>query len=658
MLKRLFTALFLFFYFFTFSQQEETHSFGKILDTEKKLISYEKDTTANAVVLYEKGDCYFKVINNYIKFIKEYHVKIKILDKKGFKHGTISIPFYHNDNSSESITDIQAMTHNNGVNKYLKKELIYTKDLSERWKEITFTFPDIREGSILEYKYKHISPFFYNLTGWEFQSDIPKIYSEFNAEIPANYIYNRSLLGSLKLNTNESKIKKKCFYIDGYPKPADCEVLKYAMKNIPAFNEEEEYMLAASNYKSKIEFEISQHFGFNGEKTNYTRSWEDVDKEFKTDKDIGRQLNKKNFFEKNIPLDLIGPVTDTLERAKKLYEFVQNHYSWNEKNSTYGKARVKKAFNDKKGNAWEINMSLINLLNASGIKSNMMLTSTRKNGLPKRSHPVMSDFNYILSKTVIGGKTYLLDATDKFIPFGYLPLRTLNHYGRVMDFKKESYWEVITPNTKNKINVRGTARINLEENLIEGKYRLINTGYYGIETQEEIDDLSDEDYLTQLEDNSSENFEIIDYSFDTKLSKKDVTIETISYQIATSTVGDKIYLNPFYVHFAKTNPFLSEERNFPIDFGYSRAFNYTMTIEIPEGYSISELPENKAIRIGENLATLRFGIQDSEKNITLSFDLSINEPYILSENYEIIKEFFSTAVDIQNNTLIILEKTK
>jgi len=199
------------------------------------------------------------------------------------------------------------------------------------------------------------------------------------------------------------------------------------MKDIPAFKTDDDYMLAASNYISRIEFELSVYHRLDGTKDTYTKSWKDVDMEFKTDKDIGKQLSKKGFFEKNVPENLLSS-GDQLTKAKNIYKFVQNHFTWNGQYSTYGKARVKDAFNSKKGNAWEINMSLINLLNAADIKTNLMLSSTRQNGLPKKMHPVISDFNYVIAKTEIDGKDYLLDATDKFTPFGTLPFNALNHY--------------------------------------------------------------------------------------------------------------------------------------------------------------------------------------------------------------------------------------
>ena len=292
--KSILLLLFLFLNSFIHSQQPD--NFGKISKFEKELLTYEKDTAAHAVVLYERGDNYFKIVDRYIRLIKEYHVKIKILDEKGFDEGTVSIRLIKGESSSEKLSKIKAVTHNGEEHTNVLPSEMYDKDINEYRTEKSFTFPKLQKGSIIEYTYTIQSPFIYNFRGWNFQSNLPKIYSEFNAMIPGNYEYNRALIGNLQLTTNDATIKKECFQIDGYAKSADCEVIKYAMKDIPAFEIDEDFMLAPSNYISRLDFELATYHRLDGGTDRYTETWEAVDREFRSDKDIGRQLKKNDFF--------------------------------------------------------------------------------------------------------------------------------------------------------------------------------------------------------------------------------------------------------------------------------------------------------------------------------------------------------------------------
>lgn len=647
-----------FIFFSALLQGQIADNYGILTNDEISFSEYDKDSTANAVVLYEKGNYYFEVRDNNIWLVKNFHRKTKILKDEGFDYANISIPYYKNDKSREKVTKIKAVTHNGRKKTFLEESQIYNTDKTERWSNKVFTFPNIKKGSIVEYQYQLISPFFFNLDGWNFQSSIPKIYSEFNAEIPGNYTYNRTLVGELKLSVNDASIKSQCFSIPGYSQVADCEVLKYVMKDIPAFKEEEDYMLAASNYISRLDFELSEYRGFDGTTDKFTKSWKNVDREFKTDKDIGGQLTKKSFFEKNVPDDLFTG-TDQLSIAKNIYKYIQKHYTWNEKNSTYGKARVRDAFKNKIGNAWEINMSLINLLNAADIKANLVLTSTRKNGLPGKRHPVISDFNYVLAKISIDDKEYLLDATDKSIPFGMLPFRALNYYGRVMDFKNESYWQDITPENNNKVMVFGQLEFDQENNTRKGLLNVTSFGYNAVYKGQKMNSMSNETYIESLKNSLNGDAEIDNYQrIDDGLNEKKV-IERFEYEQENEQTSI-IYLNPFILKFFEKNPFLLEERNYPIDFGYPRNYRYQVNIKVPEGYVVEESPKKQHIQLPKNQASLKFAINENKNMRTLNmiFDLKISHAHIQAAYYQGLKELFEYVTTIQNNSLIVLKKVE
>lgn len=630
-------------------------TFGELSDSHKNFTKYEKDTTASAVYLYEKGKNFFEVRRGYVRLITQYHGIIKILKKEGFDHATIQIPYYHTDKSTDKVEKIRALTYNNGVRVGLDKENVFDVDLSDRWSAKRFTFPNIKVGSVLEYTYEIESLFYDYHMGWEFQSEIPKVYSEYNAEIPGNYVYNRSLNGEFELDVNEADIKGNCFSIPSSNNNADCEVLKYAMNDIPAFPEDEQFMLAKDNYISKLEFELSEHKRFDGRIDKYTKSWKDVDKEFRTDKDIGTQLRKKNFFESHVPENLLTE-GDEITKAKNIFAFVQKHYAWNEEYGLWRNNRVKQAFSEKIGNAAEINITLINLLNAADIKVDMMLLATRGLGLPKQQHPVMNDFNYLIAKAEIGGETYLLDAVDDEIPFGIISYRCLNYIGRVMDFKNESYWYEIKPSHQSKRIVRAQITLDFEDQKAVGIFDDISRGYESVFQKRKINSMSDEDFLDEIENDNEENIRIISHEIKADNPEKSLLSQRFQFEIEDLEQSKTIYFNPFLIHFFKTNPFVSEERHFPIDFGYQRNYGYAASIKIPENYKVKDLPEALNLGLPQDSGLLRFKCSESNGVVSVFFDLKLNAPQYTSEAYTLVKTFFAKAVDIQKQSLIVLEK--
>ena len=628
-------------------------NFGTLSQAEKDFKEYTPDTTATAVYLFEKGDNYFEVRHDYVWLITEYHAKIKVLKKEGQSQSEVRIPYYHNTSRTEKVQKIKAFSHNGIVKTSVKSSDIYEVDTNENWSEKRFAIPNAKVGCILEYTYEIQSPFFFNLNGWDFQSDIPKVYTEYSAKIPGNWRYNRTLSGTLKLDTNEAYIKSACFSIPAATKDADCEVVKYTMTNVPAFAEDEEFMLSGSNYRSKLEFELKEYLNFKGEKHQYTKTWKDVDKEFKLDKNIGRQLRKKNFFEKNVPTDLFAGANE-LDKAKNIYAFVQKHYNWNGKYGLWKDNRVKNAFDEGKGNVAEINISLINLLNAAGIKADLMLTATRNRGLPKMEYPVMSDFNYILAKITIDRKDYLLDATEKYMPFGMLPYRCLNYYGRVMDFAEESYWFDIVPEKKNKKIIRALMVIDSENGIAKGKFSLLSSGYYAIQEWQKVKSQTKEAYLNEMQEDFEDD--IINYKIKEENSNEKFLAQ--EFEFKTDLDDNTLYLDPFMIKFFEENPFKAAERNYPIDFGYLRGNGYVMSIQLPENYKVKSLPEEKLVQLPGNAGMLKFNCEETLNNsLNVYFDFKLNATQYKSEYYKIIKEFFQEAVEVQTKSIIVLEKT-
>jgi len=286
-----------------------------------------------------------------------------------------------------------------------------------------------------------------------------------------------------------------------------------------------------------------------------------------------------------------------------------------------------------------------------------MLLSTRQNGLPKKTHPVMSDFNYIVAKTQINGKDYLLDASEKLNPFGMLPFRCLNYHGRVMDFKKESYWHNIEAEEKNSQIIRTQITFNTEENKIEGIMRSKDMGYNAVSKRNLINNKNTEDdYVDYIEDNTNGSIDITSYTLNKDKSDDKNISESFEFEINDTPINEQIYLNPFIFKFFSKNPFTLEERNYPIDFGFKKNYKYTTLIIIPSGYNVKELPKKKNVVIAEKKGRLTFNCSQVKNNISVNFSLSLNQTFFPAEDYIAIKELFKHVTDIQNNSLIVLEK--
>ncbi|WP_082113263.1 DUF3857 domain-containing protein [Kordia jejudonensis] len=633
-------------------QNPLSEKFGAVSKEEINMRVYEKDTTAHAVVLEEYGDVSFQLIKDRILLVKHYYTKIKVLDKDGVQHADIEIPYYHTKKSKEKIKDIKAITHNADGKVRLTDNQVFTIDHTENWSAKRFTFPSVKPGSVLEYQYTLETPFVYNFEGWDFQSDIPKEYSEFSAKIPGNYRYNRSLKGFLKLAINKSNVKKRCFYVPGLADKADCEVFKYAMRDIPAFKEEA-YMLSKNNYMSKIAFEMSEYYHFDGGKDVYTKTWKAVDKEMRTDRDIGAQVKRKKFFKNQLPESILNEGSE-YDRARKVYDFIKEHYTWNGEYGLFKDSNVRQAFQNKIGNVAEINLSLVNSLLGANLKAETVMLSTRSRGLPTQLHPVMSDFNYVVAKVTIGKEVFLLDASDKLLSFGLTQVRALNYLGRAMDFKNPSYWHTINPFAENRQNTMINIVVD-EDGSVKGKISLVGTGYLAYEKRKELEDTDEDSYLDAVEKRIP-FIEVSKYDVEGRTDVNTQIKEFFMLDFIDDISSENTYIDPFFFKLFPSNPFRLEERKYPVDFAYPRIYTSRFIMSIPEGYEYVNLPENKTLKLAGTKAICGMKSVAKDGQLNMTFKLVINDFHFKADEYQELKAFFNDLSTLESNTRLTIRK--
>ena len=640
---------------FTLQLQAQSVGFNsegfEVTKHDLELNFYDKDSTANALIIHEKGTSY--VDRESFLLTSEIKKKLKIFNRNGFDRATQTIYLYGKGSLEENVIDIKATVYNLENGQVTQTKLDNTAIFKEKYNEnntiVKFTFPNIKEGSVIVYSYTLESPYMFKYKSWYFQEDIPKLHSEYRPSIPGNWEYNIKLVGGKKLHTNTSSIRQNCLQSSGAG-ASDCGDYIYVMKDIPAFIEEQ-FMTTKENYLARIEYELKVLRGFDGRVDNFTKSWKTVDNELKSDKNIGKQLKKTNIT-KDLLSDEITNESDLLVKAKAIYDYVTETYTWNNEYHIFKNVSVKNLIDTKSGNVSAINILLHNLMKANGIAVKPILLSTRNNGFVTRVYPVISDFNYLIAQVTIDDKTYLLDATETYLSFGQLPFRCLNQYGRLLDFKEGGAWVEINADNSNYKKYRVKLDLNEQEQL-SGNIKANLTGYHAFiakkrhfsNPENSLNEYSNQYPATQFLNYISKNPQ-----------KKEVDFtETFEIKKDSERIGDKIYINPFIITSFNENPLKLQERNYPIDFGYKHAYLFSVQLKT-DNYDVISVPKPVSISLPNNTGRLIYSVNINEDSVTIFLKYDFKESIYSSDYYDYLKQYFTTIIDIQKNSLIVLKK--
>ncbi|SNR14638.1 DUF3857 domain-containing protein [Tenacibaculum jejuense] len=613
---------------------------------ELEMTFYEKDSSAKALVLEEKGHVYIDQKNDY-NFRRDVYRRVKIFDTSEVERANISINTY----KKEKVINIKAIsyTSTDGLIKkiFLSDQRIYKKQLSENWNQTSFTLPNVKAGSIIEYTYSVISP--YNkLDDWVFQSDIPKIKSDFKATILGNWNYNIRLRLYKPLDRKNNHIEKECVVLSNGI-TGDCNVTEFGLDHIPAFKGED-YMLSEENFKSKVIFEPVSYTNVHGRVTKFTKTWKDADKTLKNNLFDG-QTSKKNYFKRNLPEEVLAN-KDNLGRAKAVYQHIQKELNWNGKLWSSDKIKVKDIYQDKIGSVDAINLSLYNALQAAKIESYLVVLSTRENGKVTKLFPSVTEFNYVLVKVIINDESYFLDATDKNLLFGEIPFRCLNGDGRVLDFSKGSYWELIKPKFNSYIS--HSISLNFEEDELKGEIKTSRKGYYAQRERKRVNSKSEDEYLDEFE--SKNPFIEVDSLNNIAAKDGEGTFKTVlKINIPEIAQENTIRLNPFFTDRTKENPFKLNERNYPVNFGFTFSKSHQVNIKIPDGYSINKLPENKIISLPNNGGRFIFNAKKTENSVKIFSKFFLRRAVFNQQEYHYLKEFYNQIINAQNQEIVLIK---
>ena len=610
---------------------------------------YSLDSSASAIVLREAGTTQLDISSrdNGLRIFHTFKTRIHILKSDGYDEANFTIPLYKVGNDFEYVEDIEATTFNIEGNKLTgtaldKKNIIY-ENKSEYLKLTKFTLPNVKVGSIIEVKYRIISPDIFNYRSWNFQSKSPKLFSTYQALIPAITKYNVVLKGGYKLTDTKSKLRSGCFAAIGIK--ADCSEMTYTMTNIPAFKEEA-YMLAPKNYISSINFELEEMTNPNGGTTKYTKTWENVDRELMLDRNFGGQLKKENFFKEFITTENILGKSD-YEKANNIYQWLKTKIKWNNYYGKYAQNGVEDAVKRRSGNVADINLALVAALNAAGIEAFPVIISTRDNGLPHNLHPVISNFNYVIAAAKIDDNTILLDATDPMIGFGDLPLRCINDKGRIIYSRKSSEWIPLIIKSIATTNISFEGKME-KDGKVNGNLSILTNGIDAYQKRREIlNYASQEEYYEKLDERLT-NIDIQNSEITNLEDPNMALIENMSVAVKLADKqSNKIYLNPIFINKTTKNPFNLDERLYAVDLGAKKDENFEIAIDLPEGFVFENGPKNTSMALPNNAARYVYKSEIKDNKLYVNLYLSLKKAVYEPDEYFGLKEFFSRIIQHQ-----------
>lgn len=609
--------------------------YGKFSKDEILLSECSYETDAVAVILSKT--CVVDVSHRSINY--RHHIRVKILKEEGLDKANVELPYWRKD-ALEKIISVKGHTINFDENKGkevtdLDGKSVFDVDLNDSYGAVRFGMPNVKVGSIIEYKYTLVSNFYSYLDTWYFQDDIPSLYCSIEVNIPDSFRYNQISFGQ--------RLSAK------YPSATSNEWILTNLSSI----KEEPYVNNYMDFVEQIRFQLTGYYknsdGLAGgvEFVTVKSTWDKLAREYLETFDF---FGRKGFAKKVVEQILDGD-ENNWEKLEKIYDYVRTHVKWDGEYHLYPKKSAPKILEEKVASNSEINYLLVLLLREAGIKAEPALTRTNNLGLLQIDYPLMSQFNQTLAYVEIFGNKLFLNATSPYRPYQLLAEKDLNYRALVIE-KNNVRWEKVLAYTKSRQHlVLNYDFTNKDEPSCMFKIR--ESGYYAVESRKLIKKYGMEEFLKIMVDES-----------EVELNKDSVRIVNadevnkpleITCKLPMTDMdfdSDMIYFEPFPTVITE-NPFIKEDRQYRIDFNYYRYKSILINLKFPMEYRVEEAPKSKVIKLSNGLGKYLIATQNQGNVLQIRTQFEIKRPQFSKDYYGELRELYTHMLSSLQKQVVI-----
>lgn len=626
--------------------QPQSVKFGEVEAAYVQMRDFPADTAADAVFLYDYGEMSIEIGASGVNTRFIVHQRIKILKESGLRYADWQLDYNKKDGSIGAISGITHVEEGGVIKTYeLARKDIFDEKAADELSVKKFSLPQARPGAVIEVKYEQI--FNYpKMVPWYFQAAVPVLHSEYHLYIPDWYNYITLNKGLLK----PERQTLQGFVREGIAYPH----IAYIMKDIPAMRSEE-YITCMEDYLASIHFQLSGVQVPGREYKPLMSDWNTVRKALLERNDFGGKIKK------NPPLLAslnYSSHSDSLQHAAEIYYAFTQNAGWNESYGYLADQDAKELLTGGNGSSADLNLTLVSLLRTAGFDCHPGLISTRGHGAYMAAYPILDQFNHVIACLRAGGKWHYLDATDRHLPFGVLPVQDYNELVCIM-MPKSHLWTELRPEQLMSKRILITADLDDADEL-SGSIKFNLRGYAARTARSRY---TQHDKLTEtyfrkelLSEWNSMNLWLDSLSFNDPAQDLQVTAKAqFRSPDLVQAAGDRVYMRPILTGVFEKNPFQAKERNFPVDFGIKQQWQYLINLKLPEGYTVEEMPKPVKITFPGQEAEFTYIATQMNNLLSVSYKLNINKIKFPPESYDMLKQIFDMIAAKQAEQIVILK---
>jgi hypothetical protein len=520
-------------------------------------------------------------------------------------------------------------------------ENIYKSDNKYKF----FLLPKVEDNSIIEFSYKSKlkQPRF--LSSFRFQNQIKTENAKLQIRCQSSTEIGYKIFGNYQDKIVFTKTKE-----------GNLDIYTWEAKDIPEFEGEED-MPSSLYFMPHIIYYIKS-YEINGKKEELLGTPEKLYQWYYS---LVKDINKTDQTAlKNKTQELIKDKNSDFEKAKAIYQWVQQNIHYVAFENGMGGFIPREAsdvFQKLYGDCKDMANLLNQMLQHAKLDSNLTWIGTRSKPYAYEDVPTPLVDNHMITNVVIDGKSYFLDATDKFCPFPFPSAMIQGKEAMIGKSEKEFRLETVPEVESNRNKTTILMNLNLENNNIVGD---VIATVLGLKKSYLLNNLSannqkeNEIWKNILTANNQKiQLEIQELQKNDYKEQPSKAVFKLKLENGVKDVNGKLLLKPLLLFPLKESLIDIEKRKLSIENDLAYVYEIQYEYQLPLGYKVEFLPENAKT---ENVLG-SFDIQYKVSNNTISVIQKIESKKLLLETKDfVLWNSFIKALTKQYNQSIILSK--
>jgi Domain of Unknown Function with PDB structure (DUF3857)/Transglutaminase-like superfamily len=413
------------------------------------------------------------------------YMRIKVLTEAGLRYADVELPY----GREFSITEISGRTvHADGsVVPFEGKpfEKVAAKGGGVQWKVKVFTLPDVRVGSILDFRYslRYADRVFY-APHWEVQNELFQKQANFkfvpyegrlrlaHDQVGAGIAWSSYLPGGVKPELHSQLMSRTAI------KRQSANWVDLEMKDVPPLIEEP-HMPPVSALRYRVDF----YYQINRNEQEFWKEegkyWnKEVEGFINHDKDVRPALSQ-----------FVSPSDEPEQKLRKIYSFVSQLENESylpqrgkQEAHTIGLKRNESAddvLRQKSGTHDDLSRLFVSMVRAAGLPAWLIWVPSRDHAFFQPTYLSTDQFAAEIPIVQLNGKEVFLDPGTKYCPYGQLDWRYTDIRGLRQSASKGTEFGEIPVTDYKETRVQRVARVHLTS---DGSYEgTVGVAFFGIE---------------------------------------------------------------------------------------------------------------------------------------------------------------------------------